>query len=136
MLLKNWSNNFNSWKNEIDRQVKEDVPSFGLEQKITWTDDKKFQIRSQFHYLAQNIFIIKNDSYIKKLYNRIQSLESDLNFLKNKIEELGSYSPLSLCGSVTNAISVDSNFIPVIGNVVSFFTSLVSASCFLANEFN
>lgn len=83
--------------------------------------------------MAQNIFIIRNDNYIKKLYNRIQSLESDLNFLKNKIEELGNSSPLSLCGSVTNAISVGSKFVPVVGDVVSFVTSLVSASCFVAN---
>ncbi|GAA6238900.1 MAG: hypothetical protein SPLM_10170 [Spiroplasma phoeniceum] len=57
-LLKNWSDNYNEWVNEFNRQKKEDVPSFSIEQKRTWKDDKNFQIRTQFHSLLQNIVII------------------------------------------------------------------------------
>lgn len=137
LLLKQWSSMFKEHQREMERQIKEDVPSFSAEQKRTWLDDKKSQLRFLFHGLAQNIFIIKNDEYIKKLYHRVQSLESDLNFLKNKIETLESAnSILSLCGAGANAVSVGSNFVPVVGDIVSYVSALVSATCYLVNEFN
>ncbi|XP_017875118.1 uncharacterized protein LOC108626553 isoform X1 [Ceratina calcarata] len=119
LLLRQWSTMFKEQQREMERQIKEDIPSFSIAQKRTWLDDKKSQLRFLFHSLAQNIFIIKNDEYIKKLYHRVQSLESDLNSLKNKIEMMGNDSSiLSLCGSEANAISVYSRYVPVVGEVI------------------
>ncbi|XP_017875120.1 uncharacterized protein LOC108626553 isoform X2 [Ceratina calcarata] len=137
LLLRQWSTMFKEQQREMERQIKEDIPSFSIAQKRTWLDDKKSQLRFLFHSLAQNIFIIKNDEYIKKLYHRVQSLESDLNSLKNKIEMMGNDSSiLSLCGSEANAISVYSRYVPVVGEVIEYVSALVSATCFLFNEFN
>ncbi|WP_342189519.1 hypothetical protein [Spiroplasma endosymbiont of Dilophus febrilis] len=134
-LLKNWGNNYHKWNEEVERQKIQDVPHFCTEQKRTWKDDKNFQIRTQFHSLLQNIVIIQNHFYIKELYNRIITLENDLSNLKIEVERLSSGTTLSLCASSTGLISSSSSIVPVIGNIVSYISGLISASCYLANEF-
>ncbi|MFJ1522624.1 hypothetical protein [Spiroplasma sp. ald] len=139
-LLKEWQMNFNEWKKEIDRQKKEDFPSFTIEQKRTWKGDKKDELRNKIHSLNQNLQIIKNSEEIQNLNLKVRSLKNDLNILENRINDLynkvnqinvrvNNNNKLKWCQNIGTLISVLSAPIPVVGTSVSLISGLAAVAC-------
>lgn len=87
-LLNDWIKNYDTLITEINQQEKEGVPSFTVEQKRTWKDDKKFQLRQQIYSYKQTIQILMNRENIKNLYTKVQNLENTLKNLENRIKEI------------------------------------------------
>ncbi|WP_425378974.1 putative mucin/carbohydrate-binding domain-containing protein [Spiroplasma endosymbiont of Polydrusus pterygomalis] len=143
-LMLEWEENFNIWKNELNRQIKEDVPSFTEEQKRTWKGDKYNQLKDKIHSLKQDLKIIENSENINKLKHKITKLQKDINDLKQQISELNQKidkirndlegnQDLETCTKVGSIISVTTGWIPVIGTLISTISGTVSAICDIAN---
>ncbi len=141
-LLLEWQENFKTWKNELNRQIKEDVPSFSIEQKRTWKGDKYNQLIDKIHSWKQDFKIIENSENINKIKHRITKLQDDINVLKNKIDELynkveeiknSSNSKLTTCSNTFGLISPIASLYPLYGTAVSAITGIISASCTIAN---
>lgn len=68
--------------NEIECQHAVEVPHFTGAHRRQQLGDREFQIRQLFHGLDQ----IRHDDYIKKVCDRVNSLENDLSEPKAIIE--------------------------------------------------
>ncbi|MFW4371192.1 MAG: hypothetical protein EHV01_004560 [Spiroplasma sp. hy2] len=140
-LLDDWNENFKDFIKNTENKFKNELNKYGNDERGQAL--KKVEInnildnfRDKIINLKHIVYTIIDHKHIKKLYSKVANLEYGLNKLKNDVEKLSSLSPLSLCGSVTNAASIASGFIPVVGKVASSIFSIVSAGCSLANEFN
>lgn len=155
LLLKDWSFHNEQTLKEIQREFNEDYPSFTQEQKNHWTDMTNFKIRSLLLDLAQCTEIIRLDDYISQLYNRINSLESDIAALQmiiirsrslqeclkdSKYFDLANHG-LDAFTAMTKSYRLANNmttpesakFVPVIGEVYSGLSILNSIQCYLSN---
>ena len=151
-LLRSWSFNCNNTLEEIKREFDQDYTLFTPEHKRTFLDNTNFKLRTLLHELEQNIIIIRLDEYIKKLYDRVVSLENDLAELKAIVErsqnnqeckKVSVYFDAAKSGtnafeSVTKSFKAVSDFlpksaehVPVIGYAFQAFSVLNSIRCFL-----
>lgn len=156
LLLQDWQVHYTKFLAELQRQLDEDVNSFDMEHKKVWRDDKNFQIRSLLMDLKQNIEIIINDNYIKKLYARVETLENDLTKLKITIEKMQTVSQCAGKASALGSVKSGSNliqsahekvstfvnlmpksvaFVPVVGHIFTGLSTLTEVYCFLDKHF-
>lgn len=154
-LLNDWQNHYHKFLNELKRQAQEDVPRFTLEQQRTWQDDKNHKIRQLLIDLKQNIEIIRMDNLIKKLYQRVLTLENDLRKLEETVEKMqtelncaGISKKLDSVSSgastfnklsksvpmIINAIPASAQVVPVVGQVFAGLSTLNSVYCFLQKQ--
>ncbi|RUO86125.1 coiled-coil domain-containing protein [Spiroplasma endosymbiont of Megaselia nigra] len=140
-LLKEWKNDYNKLENEVNRQIKEDVPTFTEAQKRTWKDDKNFQLRIQISLLKDKLSIIKNHDEINKindiilnLKNEINKIYEDIDLLNtriNKIKEELDKNPSKICESNELMGDVNDSFslIPVFSTITGSLKSITTISC-------
>lgn len=153
-LLTIWNKHYDQFISELQRQIREDINSFSPHHLKTWKDDKNFQVRSLLHDLRQDIEIIINNNYIRKLYARVLDLENDLIKLKLIVEKMQANincqnlsKKLDVVPSVASKFEMITEFVPkviafapqsatvvpVVGYIFAGLSILNSASCFLDN---
>lgn len=150
-LLKQWNSTFGYFLNETKRQIDEDVPHFSESQLRTWRGNKQVEFLKFLIDLEQNIEIISNSNNIKKLYQRVQSLENDLKDSRNLVDDLkesGTCSKKtkkieSATGGVNffsgiakkfpqvQFIAKSAEVVPVVGGILKGVTVLTSAFCYI-----
>lgn len=151
-LLAVWNDHHNKFISELQRQIAEDVSHFSTQQLRTWKDDKNFQMRSLLHDLRQDMEIISNNNYIRKLYDRVLSLENDLVELKLIVERMQEKAECekltkrldtvpsaadkfkkitAFVPKIIEFIPQSATAVPVVGYIFSGLSILNSAYCFV-----
>ncbi|RUO86075.1 OTU domain-containing protein [Spiroplasma endosymbiont of Megaselia nigra] len=96
-LFQQWNSNFNQWKNEKIRQIIEDVPKYGQDERgqaleRTWTGELLTQINNNLLSLNHILETIDNRFQIHELNNTIEqevkNLKENINNLRNDINEI------------------------------------------------
>ncbi len=96
-LFQQWNSNFNQWKKEKIRQITEDIPKYGEDErgqalKRTWTGELLIQINNNLLSLNHILETIDNKFQIHELNNTIEQevrdLKENINNLKNSINEI------------------------------------------------
>ncbi|WP_342256269.1 hypothetical protein [Spiroplasma endosymbiont of Poecilobothrus nobilitatus] len=133
-LFTQWENNFNTWKNELNRQIRQDIIYFTPSQKRTWKEDKYFQLRSQIHSFNQNLQIVRNTIRINSLENKFNELNNKLNDLSSRLNQIENRSQaLERCAAYSNLAAGFLDLIPIIGPMLSGVAEITSASCWIAD---
>lgn len=155
ILLKHWNYTFEYFLNETKRQMDEDVPEFNDAQLRTWRGNKKIDFLRFLLDLQQNIEIISNNYHIRRLYHRVQTLENDLTELRILIEDMrnkancmsktkkidGAASGVKFFGDVAskfpqvNFFVQSAQVVPVVGNILKGVSVLMSAFCYINQNF-
>lgn len=154
-LIQDWLTHYLKFVDEFKRQVKEDIGSFSEAQSRTWRDDKLADIRRDLLTLKACIEIIRANEYIKKLYDRVLSLENDLDKLERDVLQLVNSAE---CGSIASAfgagqsgaeglskvmgaaavagiVPASASVVPVVGYAFAGFKVLTEVYCFMDKHF-
>ncbi|MFJ1522636.1 hypothetical protein [Spiroplasma sp. ald] len=146
-LIESWNTNFNSWENEVNRQIKDDVPTFTLEQKRTWKGDKLNNLNDKLLSLQHILTTIDLKFKSNELYDNLTKLKEDVNNLKHQIinlnneinnikQKLEEDKDLKMCSDIAGSVGTIAQFIPKVGKIISGVAKVTGASCKIISILN
>ncbi|MFW4371344.1 MAG: hypothetical protein EHV01_005345 [Spiroplasma sp. hy2] len=146
-LIESWNLNFNSWENEVNRQIKEDIPSFTLEQKRTWKGDKLNNLNDKLLSLQHILTTIDLKFKSNELYDSLTKLKEDINNLKQQIinlnneinnikQKLEEGKGLKMCSDIAGNVGTIAQFIPKVGKIISGVAKVTGATCKIISILN
>ncbi|WP_342217543.1 hypothetical protein [Spiroplasma endosymbiont of Amphimallon solstitiale] len=130
-LINDWHDKVNAWKIRVDDDIKQNLPTFTLQQKNAWKNQQLTNLDIWKHQLKQNLEIIKNSQNIKKLTTNFESIKKQINDLDKRVTDLENVSNWN-CANIVGINAAVIAPIPVIGTISSAVLGIIAGSCAIA----
>ncbi|RUO85929.1 kinetochore Spc7 family protein [Spiroplasma endosymbiont of Megaselia nigra] len=148
-LIKNWKTNFINWQNENNRQINEDLPKYGNDEKgkalkRTWKGNNINELNNKLLSLSHILETIDIKFKSNELYSKVQNLEKDINELKLQINNLNqkiseiknslkTNEDLENCTNIGYIVAASTAWIPYIGTLISTISGMAASICTVIN---